>query len=82
MIYAKWTEPLLGGEWAKKGTLDDPLPKQVDPNGFGPNDLEEDASMVLKATRPRDTILELTGKMQEWQNEINCMSDSRDFQDC
>ena len=29
----------------------------------------------------RDTILELTGKTQELQNEINCMSDSRDFQD-
>ena len=29
----------------------------------------------------RDTILELTGKMQELQNEINCMNDLRDFQD-
>ena len=29
----------------------------------------------------RDTILELTGKIQEIQNEINCMNDSRDFQD-
>ena len=29
----------------------------------------------------RDTILELTGKTQELQNEINCMNDSRDFQD-
>ena len=29
----------------------------------------------------RDTILELTGEIQEWQNEINCMNDSRDFQD-
>ena len=28
-----------------------------------------------------DTILELTGKIQELQNEINCMNDSRDFQD-
>ena len=28
----------------------------------------------------RDTILELTGKIQEFQNEINCMNDSRDFQ--
>ena len=28
----------------------------------------------------RDTILELTGKIQELQNEINCMDDSRDFQ--
>ena len=29
----------------------------------------------------RDTILELTGKIQELQNEINCMNDSTDFQD-
>ena len=28
-----------------------------------------------------DTILELTGKIQELQNEINCMNDSRDFRD-
>ena len=29
----------------------------------------------------QDTILELTGKIQELQNEINFMNDSRDFQD-
>ena len=29
----------------------------------------------------RDTILELVGKIQELQNEINCMSDSKEFQD-
>ena len=29
----------------------------------------------------QDTTLELTGKIQELQNEINCMNDSRDFQD-
>ena len=29
----------------------------------------------------QDTILELTGKVQELQNENNCMNDSRDFQD-
>ena len=29
----------------------------------------------------RDTILELTAKIQELQNEVNCMNDSRDFQD-
>ena len=28
-----------------------------------------------------DTMLELTGKIQELQNEINCMNDSRYFQD-
>ena len=34
-----------------------------------------------KLVEDRDTILELTGKIQESQNEINCMNDSRDFQD-
>ena len=29
----------------------------------------------------QDTILELTGKIQESKNEISCMNDSRDFQD-
>ena len=29
----------------------------------------------------RDTILELTGKIQELQNAANCMNDSRDFKD-
>ena len=34
-----------------------------------------------KLVEDRGTILELTGKIQELQNEINCMNDSRDFQD-
>ena len=29
----------------------------------------------------QDTILELSGRIQELQNEINCMSDSKGFQD-
>ena len=35
----------------------------------------------IRLIEDRDTILELTGKIQELQNEINCMDDSRDFQD-
>ena len=34
-----------------------------------------------KLVEDRDTILELTGKIQELQNEIHCMNDSRDCQD-
>ena len=34
-----------------------------------------------KLIEDRDTILELTGKIQELQNEVNCMNDSKDFQD-
>ena len=33
-----------------------------------------------KLVEDHDTILELTGKIQELQNEIICMNDSRDFQ--
>ena len=32
-----------------------------------------------KLIEDRDTILELTAKIQELQNEVNCMNDSRDF---
>ena len=32
-----------------------------------------------RLTEDRDTILELTAKIQELQNEVNCMNDSRDF---
>ena len=34
-----------------------------------------------KLVEDQDTILELTGRIQDLQNEINCMNDSRDFQD-
>ena len=34
-----------------------------------------------KINRDQDTILELTGKIQDLQNEANCVNDSEDFQD-
>ena len=34
-----------------------------------------------KLIEDRDTILELTAKIQELQNEVDCMNDSRDFKD-
>ena len=34
-----------------------------------------------KLVEDQNTILELCGRIQELQNEINCMSDSKDFQD-
>ena len=34
-----------------------------------------------KFIEDHNTILELSGRIQELQNEINCMSDSKDFQD-
>ena len=40
-----------------------------------------DTIAIRKLVEGRDTILELTGKIHELQNEMNCMNDSRDFQD-
>ena len=34
-----------------------------------------------KLIEDQNTILELTGRVQELQNEVNCMNDSQDFQD-
>ena len=40
-----------------------------------------DTSSRRKLVEDRDTILELKGKIQESQNELNCMNDAREFQD-
>ena len=34
-----------------------------------------------RSVEDQDTFLELSGKIHELQNEMNCMNDSRDFQD-
>ena len=34
-----------------------------------------------KLIQDRDTLLEFTAKIQEPQNEVNCMNDSKDFKD-
>ena len=34
-----------------------------------------------KFIEDQNTILELSGRVQELQNEVNCMNDSQDFQD-
>ena len=40
-----------------------------------------DTNARRRLVEDQDTILELTGKIQELQNETNCMNDSRNFQD-
>ena len=40
-----------------------------------------DTAARRRLVEDQDTILELSGRVQELQNETNCMSDSRDFQD-
>ena len=44
-------------------------------------ELRVDESSRRKLIEDRDTILELTARIQELQNEVNCMNDSRDFKD-
>ena len=34
-----------------------------------------------KFIEDQNTIMELSGRLQELQNEVNCMNDSKDFQD-
>ena len=40
-----------------------------------------DGFSTRKFIEDRDSILELTAKIQELQNEVNCVNDSRDFKD-
>ena len=40
-----------------------------------------DTIVRRKLIEDQNTILELSGRVQELQNEVNCMSDSKDFQD-
>ena len=40
-----------------------------------------DTNTRRKLVEDQDTILEVTGKIQELQSEIDCMNDLRDFQD-
>ena len=36
---------------------------------------------LAKLIEDQKTIMELSGRLQELQNEVNCMNDSKDFQD-
>ena len=40
-----------------------------------------DTTAGRRLVEDQDTFLELTGKLQELQNEISCMEDSKDFKD-
>ena len=40
-----------------------------------------DTTARRKFVEDQNTILELSGPVQELQNEVNCMNDSKDFQD-
>ena len=44
-------------------------------------ELRVDESSRRRLVEDRDTVLELTARIQELQNEVHCMNDSRDFKD-
>ena len=73
----------MNSYWSKTGDLREAHEKSL-------NEMEElkrfqgstfDTVARRKLVEDQDTILELTDKIQELQNEINCMNDSRDFKD-
>ena len=46
-----------------------------------PKVLPFDTIARRKLIEDQNTILDLSGRLQELQNEVNCMNDSKDFQD-
>ena len=72
-------EQLLKQNWDLRETHEKSLNEMKELKRFQGSTFDTIARRKL--VEDRDTILELIGKIQELQNEINCMNDSRDFQD-
>ena len=72
-------EQLLKQNWDLREAHEKSLNEMEELKRFQGSTFDTTASRRL--VEDHDTILELTGKIQELQNEINCMNDSRDFQD-
>ena len=72
-------EQLLKQNWDLRGAHEKSLNEMEELKRFQGS--TSDTTSRRKLVEDRDTILELTGKIQELQNEINCMNVSRDFQD-
>ena len=70
---------LLQQNWELRETRDKSLNEMEELKKFQSSTFDTIASR--RTVEDQDTILELTGKIQELQNEINCMNDPRDFQD-
>ena len=66
-------EQLLQQNWELREAYDNSLNEMEELKKFQSSTFD---------TIARDTILELTGKILELQNEINCLNDSRDFKNC
>ena len=72
-------EQLLKQNWDLREAHEKSLSEMVELKRFQGSTLDTVARRRL--VEDQDTILELTGKIEELQNEIDCMNDSRDFQD-
>ena len=72
-------EQLLEHHWDLREAHDKSLKEMEELKKFQSSTFDTIAKRRL--VEDQDTILELSGKIQELQNEINCMNDSRDFQD-
>ena len=72
-------EQLLKQNWDLRAAHDKSLSEMEGLNRFEGSTF--DTMARRKLVEERDTILELTGKIQELQNEINCMNGSRDVKD-
>ena len=72
-------EQLLRQNWDLREAHQTSLKEMEDLKKFQSSTFEVIARRRL--VEDRDTILGFTGEIQELQNEINCLSDSRDFQD-
>ena len=72
-------EQLLKQNWDLRETHEKSLNEMEELKRFQGSTFDTIARRKL--VEDQDTILELTGNIQELQNEINCMNDSRDFQD-
>ena len=70
---------LMQQNWELREAHDESLSEMEELKKFQSSTFDTIARRRL--VEDQDTILELTGKIQELQNEINCMNDSRDFQD-
>ena len=72
-------EQLLKQNWDLREAHEKSLNEMIELKRFQGSTFDTIARRRL--VEDQDTILELTGKTQELHNEINCMNDSRDFQD-
>ena len=72
-------EQLLKQNWDLRDAHDKTLKEMEELKKFQSSTFDIIARRRL--VEDQDSILELTDKIQELQNEINCMNDSRDFQD-